>query len=923
MTLAPGTRLGSYEITAKLGEGGMGEVWRAKDSHLGREVALKVLPEGFTSDRERTVRFEREAKLLASLNHPHIAQIYGLEIEGDTRALVMELVEGPTLAERLERGPFPLDESLSIARQIAEALEEAHEKGIVHRDLKPQNVKVSTDGKVKVLDFGLAKALEPGAATEVSPQDLAHSPTITLGATREGMILGTAAYMAPEQARGTAVDKRADIWAFGVVLYEMLSGEQLFVEGSVVDTLSAVIRKPIDLGRLPPTLPTRLRRLVGRCLERDPKRRLRDIGDARIELEDLAAGEGAEAGTAGAAATPERRRRERSRAALVVELAVIAVLAGAALAGWLHRAAPSAPEPIRIHALTYSGSDRDPAASPDGKLVAFTSRRDGTSRIWIKQLVGGGEAPLTAGPDGLARFSPDGSSLLFVRDLGTSQAIYRTGLIGGEPRRLVENATAADWSPDGGRIVFVRSGDKGRAVAQIGTFDLATGQEKILTDLTNLGNLLLHSPRWSPDGRTIAFASGSYSSADWKLQTVDVVTGRVSEVPPGKSESAMGGIAWSGTGGSLIYVQSSGIMGAIAGSGSRVIRCDLSNGERRTLFWRDGLSWLNSSVSEISQLDVLAPGRLLLSQRLRSQNLREVDLASSRSPSPSRLLAAGSSIDRQPTYSPDGEQIFFSSNRGGNLDLWTLDRRTRVLRQITDDPAQDWDPAYMPDGRQIVWSSNRESGHLEIWLANADGSGARQVSTDGVSAQNPEPTPDGRWIVYWSGNPQKLGVWKVHPDGTGTTLLERTADPALSGVSPNGRYAFWIEQDRVNLRNTVHVLEVDSGHVVPFQIEVRYTLGAPAVIWGRARWSPDGRSIYFVGENDQGLSGIYEQRFDPDRDTTSTRRPVAGFSPEYVTESFGVSPDGSQLTLSTGRETASILVAEDVPGVLPPVRSPR
>ena len=284
-----GSRVGPYEITAKLGEGGMGVVFRAKDLHLGREVALKVLPEGFTQDPERLARFEREARLLAQLNHPNIASIYGLEESAGTRALVMELVEGPTLAERLESGPLPFNESLSVSLQIAHALEEAHEKGIVHRDLKPQNIKASIEGKVKVLDFGLAKAVDPVSTAAATPDYLAQSPTLSLGATREGMILGTAAYMAPEQARGGAVDKRADIWAFGVVLYEMLAGERLFAEGSVVDTLSAVIRKEIEFERLPASIPPPVRELVRRCLEREPRHRLRDIGEARVLLERIAA----------------------------------------------------------------------------------------------------------------------------------------------------------------------------------------------------------------------------------------------------------------------------------------------------------------------------------------------------------------------------------------------------------------------------------------------------------------------------------------------------------------------------------------------------------------------------------------------------------------------------------------------------------
>jgi len=914
--LAPGTRLGPYEITAKLGEGGMGEVYRATDTKLKREVAIKVLPPDFGADSERLARFEREAHLLAQLQHPGIAAIFGLEESEGTLALVLELVEGPTLAERMESGALPVEESIGLARQIAEALEEAHEKGIVHRDLKPQNIKASLAGKVKVLDFGLAKAVDPQSGFS-SAREMANSPTVTFGGTREGVILGTAAYMAPEQARGGSIDKRADIWAFGVVLYEMLAGERLFVEGSVVDTLSAVMRKPIDLDRLPPVVPRAVRRLVERCLERDPKRRLRDIGEARLVLEGAAVG-GEEATRVASEPLVGSRSGWSARrgAAMALGAAVVGALLGAVIVSRLRPQRPG--DPIRIHPLTYSGMDSDPSASPDGKLVAFTSHRDGRSRIWIRQIVGGGEAPLTEGPDGRARFSPDGASVLFVRDLGGNQAIYRISLVGGEPRRLLDNATAADWSPDGQRIVFARDRAGGAASFQLGVFDVTGGGERMLADL---GKNLILAPRWSPDGRTIAFTTGSYSGADWEIRTIDVESGRMETVPSAEREPSMGGLAWSGTGESLFFVQSSSVMGDISGAGSRVLRADPKTGERQTLLWADGLSWTNSSSRQISQIDVLAPGRLLFDQRLRPQNLRESEIHGPDQAAGFRVLATGNTIDRQPVYSPDGRQILFSSNRGGNLDLWTIDRESGEIRQVTDGPEQDWDPAFTPDGKQIVWSSDRGTGHLEVWMANADGSGARQVSHDGFSAQNPNVTADGRWIVYWSGKPDATGMWKVHPDGSDSTLLIRT-DPATVDVSPDGRYALYPDQDRLNLRNVLRVVEVENGAPVPFSIEVRYALGAPAIIWGRTRWAPDGRSIYFIGQNEQGLSGVFQQEFVPGRDTSATRRPVAGFASDLLTESFGISPDGSRIVLSTGRETASILIADGVPGAVPPVRKP-
>ena len=328
---------------------------------------------------------------------------------------------------------------------------------------------------------------------------------------------------------------------------------------------------------------------------------------------------------------------------------------------------------------------------------------------------------------------------------------------------------------------------------------------------------------------------------------------------------------------------------------------------------------INASAGEVSRCDVLSRGRLVFSQRLRRQNLREA--LAGRAGAAARLLTEGSSIDRQPTYSPDGKRILFSSNRSGNLDLWTMELETGALRQVTDDSAQDWDPAFTPDGAHILWDSDR-TGNLEVWTANADGSGARQITRDGVDAENPTETPDGQWIVYWSGNSEKRGIWKIHPDGTGGVRLVEV-DGVGTDVSPDGRYALYVEQNRRRLKNTVHFLEIGSGRPVPFTIAAPFTVGAPGIIYGRARWSRDGKSVYYVGEDAAGLTGVFVQDFAPGADTAGSRHPVAGFSPEYVTESLGLSPDGAHLTISTGEEFASIMVADNVPGAEAPVRKPR
>ena len=320
MTLAAGTKLGPYEILSPLGAGGMGEVYRARDAKLNRDVAIKVLPEAVAEDAERLARFQREAQVLAALNHPHIAAIYGLEKAGNVEALVLELVEGETLAERIAAGPIPVDEALAIARQIADALESAHEKGIVHRDLKPANVKVTPQGKVKVLDFGLAKAL----TGDRSSPDVTHSPTLTAAATQAGVVIGTAAYMSPEQARGKAVDKRADIWAFGAVLYEMLAGRKAFEGETVSDTLAAVLKTDPDWSALPAQTPAIVRRVLRRCLERDRDRRLHDIADVRIEIE-----EGRDSGVeAGTPLPPAARPASPVRRLLLAVGSVVVFLAG-------------------------------------------------------------------------------------------------------------------------------------------------------------------------------------------------------------------------------------------------------------------------------------------------------------------------------------------------------------------------------------------------------------------------------------------------------------------------------------------------------------------------------------------------------------------------------------------------------------------
>jgi Tol biopolymer transport system component/predicted Ser/Thr protein kinase len=499
-----GEAIGSYRIVSELGAGGMGVVYRARDSRLGRDVAIKVLPPTVANDPDRRQRFEREARLLATLNHPHIAAIYGLEEQQGVVALVLELVEGPTLAELIESsGPkaqgsgkgLPLERALSIARQIADALDAAHERGIVHRDLKPSNIKLTPDGQVKVLDFGLAKIAE----SDTAASDLSHSPTITAGPTRAGVLLGTAAYMSPEQARGKNVDKRADIWAFGCVFFEMLAGTPAFARGTVTDTLAAVIERDPEWTKLPAATPAWVVRLLHSCLEKDPRRRLRDIGDAFAREVDAAE-------TNTSAKSPAR-----SRSTIAFAGIASALVAAAVTAGWLRTRAP-APTPAAavrstFDALTYdAGLSMMPAISPDGTMVAYASDRGGRGDldIWVQQIGGGTPLRLTDDPsdDLMPDFSPDGRQIVFrsERDGG---GLYLVSAFGGPARRIADGGRSPRFSPDGKRVAYwtgVWRGTLSNMASSSWVLTLADGtRTQLLKEFTGS-----REPVWAPDGKSLA-----------------------------------------------------------------------------------------------------------------------------------------------------------------------------------------------------------------------------------------------------------------------------------------------------------------------------------------------------------------------------------------------------------------------------------
>jgi serine/threonine protein kinase len=869
MTLAAGSRLGAYEILAPLGSGGMGEVWRARDTKLGRDVALKVLPQALAQDGERLARFEREAQLLAALNHPHIAAIYGVEDSTAIKALVLELVEGETLQERIARGPLPLADALSIARQIADALEAAHEKGVIHRDLKPANVKLTAEDAVKVLDFGLAKALDPAAsqAPSASPT-LMNSPTLTAAGTQLGVILGTAAYMAPEQARGGAVDARADVWAFGVVLYEMLTGEQPFLADTVPDTLARVLTREIDPAALPAAVPEPVRSLVMRCLVRQPRNRLHAIADARLMLDEALEKRAPQPARAATASSGWRRAVPWIGGALIGgALGFVAATRLPSRGG-----APPAAVSTRIRTLVSVGQSGEPSLSPDGNSLAFTSVRDGLPRIWVKDLKSGSESVLGPPKSWQPRVSPDGASVLYGTEEGEIQALYRISLTTRERRLVARRGWNGSWSPKGRTVIFVRDPEPGSRELQLVVADLESGREQVVHRVESE----LFDPQYSPDGARIAMALiGGQAGAGDRLRIVDLASNQHQDFPlslPDAPTFRVRGVAWvSATRLALLLVDT----GTFINQAGRVAVLDLDNRRLESLVPLQTVGF---------GLTIAGPQSVIVGVESAEQSLIELRRTAGAVWGAPVPRTEGPFHDRQPMYSPDGRWLVFSSDRSGNLDLWRMALETGELQRLTDDPAEDWDPAMSADGAQILFSSNR-TGRFQIWMAEADGSSPRQV-TDVENAQNPTMTADGHWIVYTrqDAGDEKNGIWKVQPDGSGGARLV----PGLffhPEVSPDGRFVAFQLPGNGELK----IARLADGKLLSVSLPHS----------DRYRWSVAGgiTELWAVVRN-ENFGSIVRLPFDPQTERLGTPTAVFTGDQDHFPESLGVAHDASAVTYS-------------------------
>jgi len=754
-------RLGPYEVMSPIGAGGMGEVYRATDTKLKRQVAIKILPVLFATDQERLARFQREAEVLASLNHPNIAAIYGLEESPATgtgqagiTALVMELVEGDDLSQRIARGALPLDEALPIAKQIAEALEAAHEQGIIHRDLKPANIKVRADGTVKVLDFGLAKALDPAGASAVN---VANSPTLTAHATSLGMIIGTAAYMAPEQARGKAVDKRADIWAFGVVLYEMLAGGSAFVGETVTDTIAAVVTREPEWSRLPAGTPASIRRLLARCLEKDPKRRLRDIGDVRFEIDETIARGSGEARSAESVSAPARvgGATRTTKLAGPVSWVDLGGLMAARLAwsGVWPRAHPLESRPLSVSIVHTEGGDvAAPAISPDGRRVAYRARRsDGMPLLWVRDLASGESQALPGTEDATLPFwSPDSRELGFC----AGAALKRVSAAGGPVRLVTDNVgpwtgygaawgadgtiavgrqaglfrvsadggamtpltklPSADWAhfwpsflPDGRRFLFTaklwtRTAEASEQGIYLGSLD-SPKIERLLPDLS--------SAVYASPGYLVFAREGTLAAAPF-----DLAAGRVTGPP-----ITIGGAVATDVQFYLAAISASddGTLTvrpppAVVFPDSNTLNAELRLVERGGSVSRVVAAQFFSSFMAFSPMSGGPLAAAIVDQRAGTQDLSLIDLATDRA----EPLTPTRGFTGSPVWSADGKRLAYAYQPPGQIDdVYIKDVGTGVIQPVTETPTLGEHPvAWSHDGRSLlVFTYDDDKAYLSLW----------------------------------------------------------------------------------------------------------------------------------------------------------------------------------------------------------------
>ena len=869
MALQAGTRLGGYEVLALIGTGGMGEVYRARDGKLQREVALKVLPDAWANDPDRLARFQREAEVLASLNHPHIAAIYGLEDAHlpagsghAVRALVLELVEGPTLADRLARGPIPLDEALSIAQQIAEALEAAHGHGVVHRDLKPANIKLRSDGTVKVLDFGLAKAVSGDSSTG----SVSQSPTFTVAGTQVGVILGTAAYMAPEQAKGRTADARSDIWAFGVVLYEMLTGRAAFGGETTLEVLGGVMKADPDWGALAATTPPGIRSLIRRCLQKDSNRRLRDIADARFQIEDALSEPSAPA----ALTAPARKNRERF--AWVAALAMGMVAASLMTRVFLRPSAVEAPE-ARFQIVTPPAATAalpQLAISPDGRQVVFSATTQGNTQLWLRRFESEAAEPIAGTEGGRFPFwSPDSRSIGFFADQKLNGSAFPAEALKSwlmeaatippltvapgaltapsclvwpiRRRSLACRRAATKWSkppgssppqqighrfphflPDGRHFLFFATGAPGVQGVYIGTLDTTDARRLLEADTAAV---------FTPPDFVLFVRQETLFAQRLDLDRLE---------PVGEPFQVAERLAVNPNNFASVALSAS-VAGPLA------FRTAVA--EPRQLVWLDSAG---KQIAAVADLDTAETNTMRLS--------------------------------------PDGRTLALTRRVGGNTDVWLIDIKQGVPRRFTFEAVNDQNPVWSPDGSRIVFQSSRKGGGFyDLYEKPVASGGAENVLLESSENKNvTDWSPDGRFILYSSLRPKTArDLWALPLGGDRKpfAVVQSAFEENNGRFSPDGR---WIAYQ--------------SNETGPTEVYVRAFPG-PGRNWQistgggtNPQWRADGREIFYRTPDDRIMA--VQVAFPANGASVDSGRPVALFSLRPGS-AYIAAPDGQRFLINT------------------------
>ena len=871
-----------YRLVEKIGEGGMGVVWRALDTKLDREVAVKVLPEAFAADAERLARFEREAKLLAALNHPNIAAIYGLEHVDALRFLVLELVPGESLDETLARGALAMDEALGVCAQIAAGVQAAHDQGILHRDLKPANIRRTPQGRVKVLDFGLAKALLTGGPAG----DPTMSPTITQAGTVAGSILGTASYMSPEQARGRTLDRRSDVWSFGCVLYEALAGQRAFPGETIPDVIAKVIQGEPDWSRLPPALPPGIRRLLGRCLQKDPEKRIRDIGDARLEMaEALAApteahhhaaggtaaagtSAGATAGAAGHAAYAQRKRLLAGAFTAAVAAAVAGAWGGRALLA--PAPAPVAARSVRVEmvlpqdAPLAAGSFINPLAlTPDGQLLVYVAVQKGIRRLYLRRLDSFDATPI-AGTEGAEGpfFSPDGEWVGFHAD----GKLKKVSVHGGLPEKIFDTVDfrGAAWGPDG--TIVVATDQRGPLV----TVPVTGGTPKPLTTLDSIKGEWGHRfPEFLPGGRTVLFEAhlGGFDPEDALICAVSLDTGKRTLLMHGSDDAHYVPT------GHLVYVQAGQLL-AVPFDAARL----QVTGTPRPV----GEGALKQRNTGAVHLAIARNGTLIYAAGDTigaTSDVYWVDKGGALLP-----YGVSKALYRWPRLSPDGKRVAMQVIGTNVQGTWLAPVGSEDFTKLTTGIGPIWSPS----GDRIYYSMPAERGIL--WK-RSDGSGTEEVLSKDPSVEMPTSlTPDGRTLAYTRRDPKtSLDIMTIDTSGKEPPrpLLQTDAQEGGARFSPDGHYVAYVSDD--------------SGH---FEVYLMDYPG-PGGRWQISRtggkdpiWSADGHRLYYrAGDNVMSVALETKPVFHSGTPELVVEGAYEGLLGSIDRPNYDVAPDGRILII--------------------------